>query len=149
MIMEKDFDSWNVIKKDLDRKKTELLFKTGDIWWYSVGLNIQDESCGKGETFRRPVLVLKKLSKKTFIGIPLSTKKKIGSWFCPITILGDVQYVLLYQIRMFSINRLQRRLSALDDKDFYSVKEKLDVLLELSYNHQSRNSGSVGNPKST
>jgi len=31
-----------------------------------------------------------------FIGIPLSTKKKKGSWFCNISILGKTQYVLLY-----------------------------------------------------
>lgn len=34
-------------------------------------------------------------------------------------------------------------------KDFDLVKEKLEALLELSDHHQSRNSGSVGNPKST
>ena len=130
--MDKNFDDWNNKKKALESKEVEILFKTGDIWWCSVGLNIKEESCGKGDTFRRPVLVLKKLSKKSFIGIPLSTKKKEGTWFCDISILQETQYVLLYQIRMFSVNRLQRRLTTLDDKDFLRVKEKLKALLELS-----------------
>ena len=146
--MEKDFDNWNTTKKDLEKLEKEFLFKQGDIWWCSVGLNVGTESCGKGDSFRRPVLVLKKLSAHAFIGIPLSTQKKEGSWFCDISILGDIQYVLLYQIRMFSTNRFQRRLTTLDDGDFARVKEKLEALLELSYNHQSRSSGSVGNPKS-
>lgn len=144
MGVKKDFDKWNEKKKILEDKEDEYLFKTGDIWWCSVGLNIAQESCGKGETFRSPVLVLKKLSRQGFIGIPLSTQKKEGTWFAPITIMGEVQYVLLHQIRMFSANRFQRRLTTLDDKDFAKVKEKLEVLLELSHNHQSRSSGSVG-----
>lgn len=146
--MKKDFDNWNAKKKEIELKDIDLLFKTGDIWWCSIGLNVKEESCGKGETFRRPVLILRKLSRKSFIGVPLSTQKKVGSWFCDISILGETQYVLLYQIRMYSANRLQRRLTTLDDKDFFRVKEKLETLLELFDNHQSRSSGSVGNPKS-
>lgn len=149
VFMEKKFNDWNSQKKALENRDIDLLFKTGDVWWCSLGVNVREESCGKGDTFRRPILVLRKLSKKSFIGIPLSTKKKIGTWFCDIGILGETQYVLLYQIRMFSVARLQRRLTTMDDKDFSRVKEKLEVLLELSDNHQSRSSGSVGNPKST
>lgn len=72
----------------------------------------------------------------------------ICSWFIDITIHGEKRYALLYQLRMFSTNRLQRRLATLDDADFTWVKEKLEVLLELSNHHQSEDSGSVGNPKS-
>ena len=133
----KDFDSWNNQKKELDIKQKEYLFKTGDVWWCSVGANIAQESCGKGETFRRPVLVIKKLSHQNFIGVPLSTQKKEGTWFAAITIDGETQYALLYQIRMYSANRLQRRLTSFDDRDFSLVKEKLEALLELSDNHQS------------
>lgn len=130
--MKKDFDNWNAKKKKLDDVKEKFLFKTGDIWWCSVGLNIRTESCGKGENYQRPVLVLKKLSGDNFIGIPLSTQKKVGSWFIDITIHGEKRYALLYQIRMFSANRFQRRFATLDDADFERVKEKLEALLELS-----------------
>lgn len=131
----KEYDTWNTTKKALAKREEKFFFKTGDIWWCSVGLNIGTESYGKGGTFRRPVLVIRKLSKTSFIGIPLSTRKKVGTWFCDISIFGKTQYVLLYQIRMFSVNRLQRRLTALDDKDFSRVKQKLEALLELSHNH--------------
>jgi hypothetical protein len=33
---------------------------------------------------------------------------------------------------MFSTNRFQRRITALDDNDFRKVKQKLEALLELS-----------------
>jgi len=129
--MKKDFDDWNIKKKKLEEIKNKFLFKQGDIWWCSVGLNIRTESCGKGEQYQRPVLVLKKLSSESFISIPLSTKEKIGSWFVDITIHKEKRYALLYQIRMFSTNRFQHRLAALDETDLARVKEKLKALLEL------------------
>ncbi|MDD5721345.1 MAG: hypothetical protein PHT16_02780 [Candidatus Pacebacteria bacterium] len=78
--MEKDFDKWNEIKKELDVKEQKFFFKEGEIWWMSVGLNVAKESCGKGIIFRRPVLILRKLSSDSFIGLPLTSKKKIGSF---------------------------------------------------------------------
>lgn len=135
--MKKDFDQWNIKKKQLEKVEKKFLFKTGDVWWCSVGLNVRVESCGKGIDFQRPVLVLRKLSKESFIGIPLSTQKKVGSWFVDMTIHGEKRYALLYQIRMFSVSRFQRRLATLDDNDFIKVKEKLETLLELSNHHQN------------
>lgn len=129
--MQKDFDKWNSIKKELENKQQKFFFKEGEIWWMSVGVNVGNESCGKGEIFRRPVLILRKLSSNNFIGVPLSTKNKIGNWFTNVSVNNENIIVLLYQIRMFSINRFQRRLSSLDDNDFKNVKEKLKLLLEL------------------
>ena len=129
--MQKDFDKWNKQKKQLENIAPDFLFNTGEIWWCSVGLNVGVESCGKGEKYQRPILVLKKLSHNSLIGIPLSTQKKEGSWFEEITILNETRYALLYQIRLFSTNRFQRRLTTLDVKDFKKIKEKLEALLEL------------------
>ena len=70
--MEKDFDKWNLKKKELENSSEKFFFKTGEIWWCSVGLNVKTESCGKGEDYQRPVLILRKLSQENFIGIPLS-----------------------------------------------------------------------------
>ena len=130
--MEKDFDAWNNIKKNLENNKKKFFFKEGEIWWMSVGVNIANESCGKGNIFRRPVLILRKLSGNSFIGLPLSSKEKIGSWFTGISINNQKRYVLLYQIRMFSTNRFESRLATLDDNDFKKVKQKLGQLLKLA-----------------
>ena len=130
--MNKDFNTWNIKKQEIEQRDERFLFKQGDIWWCSIGLNIQSESCGKGENYHRPVLVIKKLSGDSFLGIPLSSKHKTGTWFTDITIHNETRCALLYQIRMFHTNRLQRRLATLDSNDFKNVKEKLAVLLELS-----------------
>jgi mRNA-degrading endonuclease toxin of MazEF toxin-antitoxin module len=129
--MEKDFDKWNNIKKELENNQEKFFFKEGEIWWMSVGVNISVESCGKGDIFRRPVLVLRKLSGNSFVGLPLSSKEKIGTWFTDITINDQRRSVLLYQIRMFSTNRFESRMATLDENDFKKVKEKLEQLLKL------------------
>ncbi|MEK7105191.1 MAG: type II toxin-antitoxin system PemK/MazF family toxin [Patescibacteria group bacterium] len=130
--MEKDFNKWNEHKKRLEKIQQPFLFKQGEVWWCSIGVNVAEESCGKGEFFGRPVLVLKKLSRRNYIGIPLSTKRKIGTWFMEVTVQGKTVSALLYQIRMLSTNRFQRRLTTLDTADFARVKEKLEALLGLS-----------------
>lgn len=130
--MLKDFDKWNEFKKELDKLDKKFFFKEGEIWWMSVGLNIAMESCGKGKTLRRPVLIYKKLSGNLFIGLPLTSKEKTGTWFTDISINEEKRYVLLYQIRMFSTNRFESRLATLDDNDYKKVKEKLEFLLKLS-----------------
>lgn len=61
MSLEK-FDLWNSFKKILSVKISEnaekkILFKEGEIWWASIGYNLGEEVCGKGEKFRRPVIV--------------------------------------------------------------------------------------------
>jgi mRNA interferase MazF len=145
--MQKNFDSWNEKKKVLEEMKKDFFFHEAEVWWCAIGLNVQSESCGKGENYQRPVLILKKLSGSSFIGIPLSSQNKVGSWFVEISMHNEKRYALLYQIRMFSTNRFQRRLATLDTGDFKRVKEKLGTLLELFDHHQAE-PGSVGNPKS-
>jgi len=128
------YDEWNSQKKALafgDRTE-KIYFREGDIWWCSIGLNIASETYGKGESFRRPILVIKKLSHETCIAIPLTSKEKSGTWFSEITIGGERKWAMLYQIRMIHKKRFHRKLGELDGKDFASVKEKLKALLELS-----------------
>lgn len=129
--MEKDFDGWNIRKKELESLQKLFYFKEAEIWWCSVGINVGNESCGKGETFRRPILVLKKLSATSCIAIPLTSREKVGTWFLPITIHQKKRWALLYQIKMINTKRFQRRLATLDEAEFYQVKEKLKTLLEL------------------
>lgn len=130
--MEQQYDNWNNVKKHLSKREQKFFFKEGEIWWVSLGQNLGTESYGKGETFRRPVLIVKKLSGDSCIVLPLTSKLKKGSWFVDITFQGEIKSVLLYQIKMMNTKRFQRRLAFLDESDFKKVKEKLKALLELS-----------------
>jgi len=127
-------NKWNLKKQDLNfSKRTEVIyFKEGDIWWCSLGMNIGSESYGKGEDFRRPVLVFKKLSSDLFVGLPLTSKVKIGTWFANIRFQSKERTVLLYQIKSFNKKRLWIKIGEMDGGDFKIVRKKLELLLELS-----------------
>ena len=73
----KDFDGWNPIKKSLDDTKSTPTFKEREIWWCSVGINIGHESDGKNELYHRPVLIIRKFSKRLFWGIPTTSQNKL------------------------------------------------------------------------
>lgn len=76
--MEKDFDSWNNLKKNINNR--DLIYTSErEVWFCSVGLNVGSEQDGKNENYERPVLVIKKVTLNTFIGVPLTSNKKKGS----------------------------------------------------------------------
>ena len=117
------FDHWNNVKKKLHQKAKEVeFFKEKQIWWCSIGQNLGSESYGKGVTFSRPVLVFKKLSERTFLGIPLTSKTKQGSWYVTIKHRGQEITALLNQIRIYDKKRLSNRLGEIDDEDYKRIK---------------------------
>ncbi len=129
--MHKDFDSWNEKKKLIEGRFSHIIFRERDIWWCSVGINVGNESCGKGKDFQRPVIILKKLNQKSFIGLPCSTKPHKGSWFYTVRVNNTINYISLHQVRMFDVNRLQRQITHLKRGDYIEIKQKLEKLLEL------------------
>ena len=129
--MQKDFDAWNKKKKLLDENKRDLLFKEGEIWWCSLGLNIGEEVYGKGGDFRRPVVILRKLSHNSCIVMPTSTKKREGSWYHHLRIQDKERWVLMNQVRFISANRLSVRESALSRDEFGELKKSVAGLLGL------------------
>ena len=62
------YNKWNNIKKDISNKENNLIFKNREIFWLQLGCNIGFETNGKGDEFLRPILVLRKFSKDSFLG---------------------------------------------------------------------------------
>lgn len=130
--MEEKFDSWNEIKKEINKKDmSNIYFKEWDIWWTFLWQNIWTESFWKWENFRRPVLIFRKLSSDNFLAIPLSTKIKKWTWFCEFNLQWEIRTALLYQIKMMNKKRLGIKLWQLDELDFKEIKNKLRNLLNL------------------
>lgn len=119
-------------KKYLNNIESNIYFKEWDIWWISIWLNIKSESFWKWEHFRRPILVLKKLSSNSCIAIPLSTKIKKWTWFCSYNLHWVEYTALLYQIRMLDKNRFRKKVWQIDEKDFQEIKNRLKELMNLS-----------------
>lgn len=129
--MLKDFDKWNEKKKYLDTARRKLLFKEGEIWWCSIGINVGEEVYGKGEYFRRPVVVLRKLSQNSCIVMPTTTKERDGSWYHHLNIKNKNRWVMMNQVRLISANRLWVRESALSQEEFEGLKKSVAKLLGL------------------
>lgn len=122
MINLKLFDDWNVVKKKLQNKDKVKFFKEGQVWWCSIGQNLGSETYGKGRTFTRPVLVFKKLSGDVFLGLPMTTKIKSGSWYVTIRHKNKSVTIQLHQARIFDKKRLRDSFGQIDDADFEKIK---------------------------
>lgn len=102
----KDFDGWNIMKKKLNGRNQELSFYEKEIWWCSMGVNVGSEEDGKGDRFLRPVYILKKISSKTFIGIPLTSILKEDYAHMSFYFDYCLSTAIISQIKVFDKKRL-------------------------------------------
>lgn len=117
----KDFKGWIKLKEKIHYRKRVCSFKTGEIWWSSIGENVGSEICGKGKTYTRPILIFKKLDKYSFWAIPLTSKPHTGSWYIHFEFGGKKQIAVLSQIENMSASRLQRKIGQISNLDFEYV----------------------------
>lgn len=123
MLVIKRFIEWITLKEKLHNISTKTpLFKEGEVWWVSIGENVGVEINGKGNKFSRPVYVFKKLSNDGFLGIPLSTQKKEGSWYVNIKHKSIESVAMLGQVKIISSKRLLEKHGELDKNDIIKIK---------------------------
>lgn len=121
--MQKDFDSWNKLKADLHYTEgSQKLFRRGDIWWCSLGVNIGFEEDGKNGLFERPVVVLKKFSKDALLIVPLTRTTKDSPYYFPVQGNEIDGSAIISQIRLISPKRLQRRMGYLPLNDLKNLR---------------------------
>jgi mRNA-degrading endonuclease toxin of MazEF toxin-antitoxin module len=120
--MDKDFNEWNELKKKIN-SRNPIYVSERDIWFCSVGLNVGSEQSGKHELFERPVLVIKKVTANTFIGVPLTSNKKKGSWY--VEIASTNSSAIISQIKLFDTRRLARKIGVISVEEFEIIKNKL------------------------
>lgn len=127
--MIKRFLEWIKLKEKLhNNKHTPPLFKEGEIWWCSLGENIGSEINGKSNLFSRPVLIFKKLSKSTFLGLPTSSQDRKGSWYVQITLGSVKSVVILSQARLLDYKRLSSKIAELDIGEMSNVRDRFKNL---------------------
>lgn len=125
----KDFDKWNTLKKKLDALNKIPFFNEREIWWCSVGINVGSEIFGKGETFSRPVLIIKKFSNHSFLGIPLTTKIKNSHGYYEFTFKGKNICAVLYDLKKMDARRLDDKKGKLSEGEFEILKEELKKMI--------------------
>jgi mRNA-degrading endonuclease toxin of MazEF toxin-antitoxin module len=107
MFMNKDFDRWNMVKKNIDKKYKNKHVKSGKMYWCVLGINVGCEENGDELFYRRPVFVYSKIDYYRCLIIPITTsgrkyknKKKLG------LIKGRKNYLLLDQLRVIDTKRI-------------------------------------------
>jgi len=126
------FDKWNRLKKEIAITNSYLTFKVREIYWLKVGQNIGYETQGKGEEFLRPVLIFRKFSKDTFLGIPLTTSIKDDMFHYKFNYKrGKESCASLSQIKLFDAKRINQKDGKMSVENFNELKEKLKKLMDL------------------
>lgn len=116
---QKDFDRWNEKKKTVHNREHVAFFHEREVWWCSLGLNIGYEQDG-GETFERPMLVVKKFNKDVFWALPFTTSSKQNQYHFPV-FGGDGSVIILSQLRLTSAKRLERCMYRMSVENFREV----------------------------
>ena len=122
------FDGWFEVKKEIHESHRTQAIKEGEIWWCAMGKNVGIEIDGKSKTFARPVLIFKKLSRFGFLGIPLTSKPHVGSWYVSFRFQGRNEVAVLSQIRVISVSRLYSKMGDIDDTDKVTIRKAFQVL---------------------
>ncbi len=123
--MQKDFDTWNSTKKQINNKVFKSYVHAREIWWCSLGINVGDEEDGKNDLFERPVLIIKKFNQRIVLAVPLTTKIKGNPYYFSFIHDGTTFSVILSQIRLLSTSRLSRRIRTINQTLFNQIREAI------------------------
>ena len=126
----KNFSNWNRQKQKIHEDEQRLYFYKQEIWFCKMGVNIGFEQDGKGEDFRRPVVVIKKFNKEVFLGVPLTAQIKKGKYYFPMLKFNKKDnFAILSQLRLIDSKRLIRRLHKMDAHEFLKLKKAIVNLI--------------------
>lgn len=130
MSSNKNFDEWNIQKKEIHNFGKNKFYRIREIWWCSLGVNIGFEQDGTRGEKSRPVLILKGLSRNTCLVVPLTTSNEQHSMRI---VLGKVDgkgaSVIISQIRVVDTKRLFRKIKKLNKEKFEEIKKAVKNLI--------------------
>lgn len=128
--MGKDFNRWNIEKQIVHNKGGEVFYSEREIWWCILGVNIGFEQDGSEVEHRRPVLILKGLSRRTCLVIPLTTSVRVNKFRISIGPVAEREAsALLSQMRVIDTKRLVRKIGTLGRDIFDEVRKNVRALL--------------------
>lgn len=125
---EKHFGEWIELKEKLHFGNSAPKVSDGDIWWCGFGENVGIEINGKNSRFSRPVVVMKKLSRYGFMGVPLTSQEKTGTWYAEFEFLGKKEFAAVCQARVMSVSRLYTKIGQIPKSDLDTIKEAFHKL---------------------
>lgn len=131
--MEKDYGKWHKKKEILNRREDidTIFFREKEVWWVALGANVGFEQDGKGEEFRRPILILKKFNKFVVLAIPLTTRMKKNKYYVSCEVVEDKmpRMAIISQIRLIDTKRFIDKLGVADDGSYLKIKNAIKAML--------------------
>lgn len=128
--MSKNFDSWNIQKKEIHESGEGRFYRAREIWWCSLGINIGFEQDGTGKTADRPVLILKPFSRHVCLILPLTSSTKENPYhFALGEIEGRQAFAIISQIRLIDTRRLTNRIGILEESLFSEIRKAIRNLI--------------------
>jgi mRNA interferase MazF len=126
----KDFNNWNKLKIEIEKSNFEdnIYYSEREIWWCHLGENLGIESCGKGNKFNRPVLIIRKYNKHHCIVVPTTTKVKFGKFYFPIIINNQNSFLMLTQIKTIDSKRLENKIGTVELIEFNKIKNLISEI---------------------
>lgn len=120
----KIFADWTKLKIRIHASENNISFHEKEVWWASIGQNIGVESNGKNKDYERPIIILKRFNRKSFIGIVLSSVEKKGKYYIELKDENGISsFANLSQIRLMSSKRLIRNVRKLPKQDFNIIRD--------------------------
>ncbi len=128
--MQKDFDKWNFLKKEINNRKKVSYIKDGEVWMTHLGLNIDTEMDGVGESFLRPVLIIKRPRFEQLWIVPLTTRENKDYILLDFKYKGNLNYVNILQFKTIDSARLKYNIGKVSEDELKMIKEKIRNLLD-------------------
>lgn len=128
--MRKDFDTWNVRKKNIQDEEQARRYHERDIWFCALGVNVGFEQDGTGSNFDRPVVIIKGFNANTFFAVALTGRKREGKYYQYLGVIEEREAsAVLSQVRILDTKRLVRKIGVLDHQKFEKLKHALIATL--------------------
>mgnify|MGYP000853842499 CR=1 FL=1 len=123
----KDFDTWNVTKKEINISNNKPFFNEREIWWCSIGINIDIEMDGKSDFYERPILIIKKINNQSALIAPIISRNKDNAYIYPLTTIPS--FISISQMRTISVKRLLRKELRISVDEFAQIIIRIKHLL--------------------
>ena len=128
--MNKDFDTWNNQKKQINSDRKNRPYSPKEIWWCSLGVNVGSEQDGSGNSYRRPVLIIKSLGGNSCLTVPLTTSPEKHIFRISIgDVTGKKSSVILSQMRVIDTKRLLGKIGFIDADKFEFIRKAVKDML--------------------
>ena len=132
LIHKKDFTKWHEVKTHVNNNPTaSVFFNEREVWYCHLGENVGFEMDGKGDSFLRPVVVVRKFNKETCWVVPLTSQIKASLYYHQISFgEGKQSSANLSQFRLIDSKRLSHAIGKLSHDAFDELIDKIVAILK-------------------